>query len=72
MAIRMRCGCADPGCPWCKGRCTRKAATTLYRVDMEDATGTPMCSRCAADAMESGVFTDTADVEGLDDDEGRP
>lgn len=52
-----RCECADPGCPVCHGHCDQDSATTLYRVDMEDVTGTPMCAGCAEDAMKSGVFT---------------
>lgn len=54
------CECSDPGCPVHKGQsqCTNKTRTRLvYRVDMEDFTGTAMCPRCLEDAMESGVFT---------------
>lgn len=29
---------------------------TLYRVDMDDKTGSRMCAHCAADAFESGLF----------------
>jgi len=37
--------------------CPRKhAKVTVYRSDMEDRTGTPMCNGCANDALESGVF----------------
>ncbi len=50
------CECSDPGCP-CMGKCTLYGNTTLYRVDMIDKTGTPMCDRCADDALDSGVFT---------------
>jgi hypothetical protein len=42
------------------GKCHEQACVTLYRVDMEDRTGTDFCEQCAADAMESGVFTDAA------------
>lgn len=53
-----RCECTDPGCPIHPGKseCSFLAATTLYRVDMEDQTGTLMCERCADDAYEAGVF----------------
>lgn len=63
-----RCGCFDPGCahPSESGRhtnqCTRKASTTLWRVDMNDQDGTRFCDECADDAMESGLFC------GLDED----
>ncbi len=52
------CGCADPGCPVHKGSsaCPFRGRTFLYRVDMEDHTGTPMCLQCATDAMDSGLF----------------
>ena len=53
-----RCECADKGCPCCHGACKRSGLFTLYRVDMEDATGTLMCHDCMADAMESGLFTE--------------
>lgn len=52
----MRCECTDPGCPCCHGHCKRAAVVGVHRVDMEDATGTPMCQGCADDAMEAGVF----------------
>jgi hypothetical protein len=53
------CGCADPGCPVHKGAssCASLAVCVVFRVDMEDRTGTPMCDGCANDALESGVFT---------------
>jgi hypothetical protein len=53
----MLCKCSDPGCP-CKGKCQQPSATELYRVDMDDTTGTVMCESCADDAMRSGLFTD--------------
>jgi hypothetical protein len=54
------CQCSDPGCPihHTHSDCTHPATTTLYRIDMQDETGTPMCEGCAEDAFESGVFTD--------------
>lgn len=54
-----RCECADPQCPvrGCHACIARnRAETTLYRVDMEDHTGTRMCALCADDAMGSGLF----------------
>lgn len=53
------CECADPGCPYHAGvgHCNQNAAGEVFRVDMEDETGTPMCEDCAADALDSGVFT---------------
>jgi hypothetical protein len=52
-----RCECSDPGCPCCKGKCRHEATETVFRVDMEDWTGTDMCGGCADDALDSGVFT---------------
>jgi hypothetical protein len=51
------CQCADRGCP-CRGRCCRRATTTLFRTDTDDRTGTPLCDGCAADAWESGLYND--------------
>lgn len=55
---RRNCECSDPGCPAHEGKseCTRIATTTVYRIDMDDRTGTRMCRECAEDAMESSVF----------------
>ncbi len=59
----MNCQCADRECP--VGHtipggalipCSKEAKTTVYRIDMDDETGTPMCYGCASDAMLSGVF----------------
>jgi hypothetical protein len=56
---KRKCECADPGCPVHNGHsaCENAARLKVYRIDMEDRTGTWMCDGCAADAMESGVFT---------------
>lgn len=54
------CHCSDPGCRACGGECGCDSTTTLYRVDMDDETGTPFCDGCAEDAMESGLFTSNA------------
>jgi len=54
-----RCECADPGCPQHKGESECKRVNhveVLFRVDMDDRTGTRFCGRCADDAMESGLF----------------
>lgn len=55
-----RCQCGDPGCPMHddQGGCNRVATDRLYRTDMDDETGTPMCEGCADDAFESGLFSD--------------
>lgn len=52
------CECRDPGCPMHKPKstCTKKARRKVFRIDMEDETGTRMCNGCADDALESGVF----------------
>jgi hypothetical protein len=54
----MKCQCADSRCPAHTGqsRCTREANRMLYRVDMDDVSGTRFCGICADDALESGVF----------------
>lgn len=66
------CECADPGCPAaghviepCDLRgvtqriacCNGKTSRLLFRVDMQDLTGTLFCEGCAEDALESGLFT---------------
>ncbi len=53
------CGCADPGCPVCRGSCRSPAKTVLVRIDMDDRDGTPFCQECAGDAMDSGVFSES-------------
>ncbi len=52
------CECSDPGCPVHQGvaQCLIPASMVLYRVDMEDVTGTAFCDGCGDDAMDSGVF----------------
>jgi hypothetical protein len=53
------CGCADRHCPAPHNgtaTCHVRATITLYRVDMDDRTGTDMCEPCADDAMASGLF----------------
>lgn len=64
-----KCECADPGCDahTSKEDCREYASTILYRIDMEDNSGTAFCEACAADAIGSGVFTDELDDD-IDDD----
>lgn len=52
------CECSDPWCPVHDGvsRCINRRKNLLFRVDMEDHTGTWMCSGCADDAFDSGLF----------------
>ena len=52
------CECSDPGCPAHQGvaQCLVPASCVLYRIDMEDATGTAFCDACSDDALDSGVF----------------
>lgn len=56
--MKRLCECTDSGCPVHEGKedCGRRGNGTVYRVDMEDNTGTVMCAACADDAMQSGVF----------------
>ncbi len=61
-----KCECTDMRCPAHEGieDCREVATVILYRIDMEDITGTAMCEDCASDAFESGLFTDdTGDYE---------
>jgi hypothetical protein len=52
-----KCECSDPLCPIHFGqKCTENATSTLFRIDMEDLTGTYMCDGCTEDAMDSGLF----------------
>ena len=50
-----KCECTDPGCG-CGGKCHGLGEYRLYRIDMEDKTGTGMCDSCSDDASDSGVF----------------
>lgn len=58
-----RCECQDPNCPVCHGKCRRKQYSTLYRVDMEDLSGTGFCRECSEDAFNSGLFSDCSPDE---------
>ena len=64
---KVRCECSDPQCPECQGKCEHWSTEILYRIDMEDETGTAFCDQCSADAMSSGVFTDTLPDEDEDE-----
>ncbi len=57
--MRTLCECADPGCPVHNdtGDCQAMGHITLFRVDMEDITGTVFCEPCSDDAIESGLFS---------------
>ena len=66
------CECSDKQCPACKGKCKRIARTVLYRVDMEDVTGTAFCNMCADDAMESGLFTDSKEDDDQQEQDESP
>lgn len=56
------CDCTDRGCTQHRGFawCNTLASEIVYRVDMEDLTGTLICSACARDAYETGLFTSEA------------
>lgn len=58
--MKTPCEGSDCGCPVHSGHamCNNRSVVTLYRIDMEDRTGTQMCDACASDAMDSGLFTD--------------
>jgi hypothetical protein len=66
----LKCECTDTGCAVHDGMnlCDCLAVAILYRVDMDDYTGTAMCDDCATDAMMSGLFTEDLD-ELLSEDE---
>lgn len=70
----MRCECHDKQCPSHKGESCpiclpRSEMTTLYRIDMEDVTGTDFCPACSRDAMDSGLFTDDTSEEACEDED---
>ena len=52
------CECADLKCPVHKGEshCDKRSSERLYRVDMQDLSGTRFCKECKEDAYESGLF----------------
>jgi hypothetical protein len=59
IAKQVKCECSDDRCPTHKGtdRCRKQATDILYRVDMQDESGTAFCDDCADDAFSSGLFT---------------
>lgn len=59
-----KCECADKGCPAHQGSsdCRNVANTILYRIDMDDQTGTALCDDCANDATMSGLFVEGDDA----------
>ena len=66
-----KCECSDTGCPMHKNSqyCDCLATAILYRVDMDDYTGTAMCDDCANDATMSGLFTEDLDEVLAEEDE---
>ena len=56
--MKEHCQDADPACPVHPGisHCPDDARVVMYRIDMEDRTGTPVCGACANDMQESGLF----------------
>jgi len=56
--INKLCKCADSGCPIHNGvsSCKNRRSVLLFRVDMEDRSGTWMCKDCADDAFKFGLF----------------
>jgi hypothetical protein len=68
-----KCECADSNCPVHSGSnvCLNAPTTILFRIDMDDETGTAMCDGCTDDALNSGMFTtddSTIDDELIADD----
>ena len=52
----MWCKCRDRGCKSCFGNCRLRSVTTVFRIDMVDVGGTPMCEGCLDDAVQSKMF----------------
>ena len=59
------CECVDVGCHAHQGihHCEINGTAFLYRVDMEDSTGTLFCEACMADALEVGFYSLGEDIE---------
>lgn len=55
------CECMDRECIVHSGDTCQNYEETylLYRVDMEDRTGTAFCNSCHTDAMGTGLFTNS-------------
>lgn len=60
MTITNTCNCADPECPVhpTHSVCMNRWKRVLHRVDMDNAR-IELCSSCADDALESGVFSES-------------
>lgn len=65
IAKQSPCECTDCGCSHHSGHamCNDRATDILYRVDMQDETGTAMCDACSDDAFSSGLFTTEIETE---------
>ena len=63
MTTKPPCEDSDPQCSICHGHCQHEGTIILYRIDMEDQTGTLFCEQCADDASESGLFTDLVEED---------
>lgn len=63
----MICECKDVKCLNCYSRCRSTAVYTLFRTDIPDTFGTPMCNDCLVDAAAkySCDFVDGVDEEKL-------
>ena len=57
-----KCECHDKGCRHHLGAtCSEpEAFIVVFRIDMQDASGTAMCEICSEDALETGVFATEA------------
>jgi len=66
-----KCECSDPRCPahYSVSDCKGVGNQVLYRIDMEDNSGTAFCDACAEDAMDSGLFWDGENDPADDDDD---
>ena len=53
------CECSDPLCEAHRGAaCASAGEWLLYRIDMQDETGTLFCEDCASCADSCGLYTD--------------
>ena len=59
------CECIDANCPAHEGihHCDVNGTTVLYRIDMEDRTGTLFCEACTEDALGAQVYRLEEDIE---------
>jgi hypothetical protein len=62
-----RCECHES--EWCHEnigegtQCRLTATCVLFRIDMDDETGTAFCDDCAEDALDSGLFISAEDFD---------